>query len=61
MEVKQGEAGGAPAFDAASSIPLRVVAGMPLASGLDPLGDLRGPQLVKPVALSVERKAAAAK
>ena len=40
MEVEQGEAGGASAFDAASSIPLRVVAGMPLASGFDPLGDL---------------------
>ncbi len=40
MEVEQGEAGGASALDAASSIPLRVVAGMPVALGLDPLGDL---------------------
>ncbi len=35
MEVEQGEAGGTSAFDAASSIPLRVVARVPLASGLE--------------------------
>ncbi len=40
MEVEQREAGGTSAFDAASSIPLRVIAGMPLALCLDPLGDL---------------------
>jgi hypothetical protein len=40
VEIEQGEAGGASAFDAAPSIPLRVVAGMPVAPGLDPLGNL---------------------
>jgi len=40
MEVEQGETGGTSALDAASSIPLRVVTRVPLASGFDPLGDL---------------------
>ncbi len=35
MEVEQGEAGGTSAFDAAPSIPLRVVARVPLAPGLN--------------------------
>jgi len=40
MKVEQGETGGTSAFDAAPSIPLRVVTGMPLASCFDPFGDL---------------------
>jgi len=40
VEVEQGKAARASALDAAPSIPLRVIARVPLAPGLDPLGDL---------------------
>jgi len=40
VKVEQGKAARASAFDAAPSIPLRVIAGMPVALSLDPLGDL---------------------
>jgi hypothetical protein len=39
MEVVEGEAGRASALDASSPVTLWVIAGMPIALGLDPLGD----------------------
>jgi hypothetical protein len=40
MQVEEREASGAAALDSAASFPLRVVAGMPFAFRLHPLGDL---------------------